>query len=232
MSVKKELLVFGYIRLHCQIHLPHDITKLFVEWIEWMDSFDTNKSHECFTFVTNRTLVKRDTKDTTMPHYTSAFGETIVCKGDIQSWIFQVGSVGFFIGIIEEEIVQTYENIEDFTDAKHRGYGISLALANKYHACGYQGHESFGYAEQFALFRFFLNNSKQLNVKMKLDLSQSNGMGLLSFIFDVPSKFCNDKISTEGQYSNIAFDNIDVNKKYRAAVCCLGSYGSIEMTLD
>eukprot|EP01084_Bolivina_argentea_P082398 149181_1 len=93
-------------------------------------------------------------------------------------WIFEVDSMALLFGIIEDEIVEWYDNIEVFTDSTHKGYGITLSHSNKYHAGGHEGRQSFGYGTQFKLSQ--LRSCKR---DIHLDLSQSKtSMGLLSLM--------------------------------------------------
>ena len=55
-------------------------------------------------------------------------------------------------------------------------------------------------------------------ITMTLDMTQEKGEhGILSFEYHMKPKDYINEIKTDGKYTNIAWDNIDIDKKYRIA---------------
>ena len=220
------LLVFGFVREYytsLQRDLPpHDIIKLFSSWLSFSDYFDPKLSHPTITIE----LVKHDQfgecqklKSTAKDfELVSAIGNAIIMKGEKQRWVFQINNKSGFagtsliIGIIDAERVKSVAYIEDFTDSENKGYGLHIRGMFKYHASDLEidGHFEYGY--QFECKEDDL-------ITMELDLTQEDkDDGILRYIIHSASKHADNEISMEGQYSNILYDNIDINRKWRAAV--------------
>ena len=212
---RKELLVFGYIRSYCKeikVQIPpKDVILMFVSWITFMDSFDRIKSHKRTEYISNtRCYIK---KSATYTPIASIIGKIIVEKGMKQSWTFATDTRALIVGIIENDIVDSNEQIADFSDSTYKGYGMGLNGFSLYHAKDSGSDGSFNHAQQFKY-----EHLSPLIMTMELDLTQKeNENGVLRFYVHHKAKKDVDKIRTDGAYSTIAWNDIDINKKYRVA---------------
>ena len=228
-TFRKDMLVFGYMRKYCKkvnIEFPDDLIQLFSSWVMLMDIFDKHKCHTLIDFVTEtKAIVKRMGS-----HYKSIFGTIIVQKGQKQSWKLKCSSCTTLIGIIDNDMLTSNDNdndIDDFTDSKYKGWALSLGLMRKFHASDSAADDDgeFEYGEQFQMF-----GSNEIILTMELDLTQEkHDNGILSFTFHMPRE---DGSVISNNISNIAWDDIDVNKVYRAAICLTGSTGISAEIID
>ena len=214
---RKELVVFGYIREFCKDLLldlpPKDLIELFISWISFMDKFDKTKSHEIIQFIEDTLAIQP------AHHYATAVATYIIRKGSKQSWTFKLSRRGGLIGIVDNEIVETgaSTNIDDFTNSSHRGYGLTMSNWMKYHASDFQNEGHFKHFDQFIGTDY--DENKPIIVVMELDLTQNeNENGILRYSFPEESTVDGSDVKTNGEYTNIAYDNIDITKAYRAAV--------------
>ena len=121
------------------------------------------------------------------------------------------------IGIMEENKIKSMKKIADFTDDTHEGYGLETTRAGSlWHDIdktddGIQARIR-KYIKQFEF------ASRPLIITMELDMTQKEGdHGKLKYIVHNETKKGIEMIRTDGEYTNIAFDIIDVDKKYRFA---------------
>ena len=217
MSTKqrKELVVFGYIRAFCKELMldlpPKDLIELFISWITFMDKFDRAKSHENIQFIKD-TLVRHS-----LSTYATVVGTDIIKKGDKQSWKFKLSRRMGLIGIVDNGIVESSKNIRHFTGWYHGGYGLTMSSFEKYHASANYSDGHFDHVDQ--LINMDCNENKAIIVTMELDLTQNeNEKGILRYTFPEESTADGEDLKTNGKYSNIAYDDIDISKGYRAAV--------------
>ena len=204
-----ELLVFGYVREeYCSkndTEYPDDLSQLFLAWLSWIDQFDKTTLHKALTLIAE-SKVGRD--DFWHDMYSSAFGKSIVSKGQKRQWTIQLTRKKGLIGIIQNDIIEASDQngIEDFSDSKHKGYALSLEFLHKYHASGGRSDGVFQYAECFDL-------TDEILLSMELDLTSTKGILSITFLMDQGK--CDGVRST----SNILYDDIDCDKSYRAAIC-------------
>ena len=212
---RKNLLSFGFVRECCQNNdidfPPEDIVALFVLWLSFCDQFDENLSHENIEIITRRDDKYGEYQSIAVKHFSrlhsTAICKQIVKKGYKQSWTFRIEDVAsithIIFGIIDNEVAITNENIADFS-SRTGGTGLYLKNMGKYFG-GYDWSE-FLYGKQF---NFKANDI----ITMELDLTQDEG--ILKFDFSAEME---KDVSFSDLESNIFCDDIDTNKKWRAAV--------------
>ena len=218
----KTLLVIGFVKQTCKVTgvklFPTDISKLLILWLYFGDRFDeklTNKqikieniqdenygSYQKINLYKEPVFIDVDRK--------TAICQKIVTKGLTEKWSFKFDKkphcTYLVVGIVDDETAQkSAREMDDFSLPRHGGYGLMLDCGLKYHETE---EAPFKYAQQFE----YQDNHL---VTMILDLSQEkNKKGVLSFIMHSAIKQGVDI----NEYSNILYDNIDVNKKWRAAI--------------
>ena len=147
-----------------------------------------------------------------------AVGTLIVAKGDKQSWICQV-KLG--TGIVGNETIQSKG---DGNIGNHiyyeTGYGIALSKEGDMVKSHNEDNEGDGwvtpaygldYGEQFKKEDGFL-------MTITLDMTQQKGdHGILTYEFHMEPQDHINKIRTDGVYTNVAWDDIDIETKYRIA---------------
>ena len=194
--------------------LPDDVIELLTKWISLFDCFDETKMHSSLQIIKDEhnqyQILKTKRKS---GWYSTAIGTQIITKGMKKEWIIEfkkVKSTLILLGIIENSMVNINEMIDDFTNGQYNGWGIYLSCSVKYH--GQNSEQPFEYASQFKL----RNGNK---IKIILDLSNNNkntgNKGSLAYIYDAD---IDKEILTTGTFSNIAYDDIDVEKEYRFAI--------------
>ena len=217
---REELLVYGYIKEYHKANNmdlpPNDLILLFVSWIALMDSFDKNMIPEDIIFDPEiDTKFKREAaNDFHSNAYASVIGTIVVEKGMKQNWTFKVHGKYPLIGIIKEQIIKSKKMIKDFTDEYHNGYGIQTAGDwNFFHGNVYDYDGGLAkYVEQFQLY------PRPVVITMQLDMTQTeNENGILKYIIHNEIKEDIKHIRTDGEYTNIAYNNININDKYRLA---------------
>ena len=210
---REELLVFGYIKEYHKsnnIELPpNDIVLLFVSWIRLRDTFDKN--------MIPKEIIFHPEIDTKFNHkdgggWASLIGTIVVEKGIKQSWKFKTPK-WTIIGIIDEEIAKSSTIITDFTNLKYKGYGIQTGQWGYYHRSSRFDGSLKQYVDQFeagpASFMF----------TMELDMTQTQSeYGVLKYIIHAKPRDGIKQIRTDGEYTNIAYDNINIDRKYRLGV--------------
>ena len=213
-STRENLLSFGFVREYCNENnidfLPKDIVSLFILWLTFCDRFDENLLNEHIQLETMKNekygeYQQIKLKDASTKRLFSTVCEGVIEKGDKQTWTFKVdGSQRVILGIIDDKVVTKRKgNIRIFAFSEG-GYG--LYLVNMYR-----------YLESVCSKGYF-KYGKQLKIKqgdmitMQLDLTEKNGVLRFTFNADL-----NDPKSHE-TLDNIFYDEIDVDKKWRAAV--------------
>ena len=130
-----------------------------------------------------------------------------------QSWTIKSDYGSTMVGIMDEETIQNSDqDINDFTSPYNGGYGM---VTNGWHyyndSLNIHGQLD-DYASQFRAKRPFM-------IKMELDMRQAKGeQATLKYIILNDLEQDVKDARTDGKYTNIAFNNIDINKKYRLAV--------------
>ena len=228
------MLVCGYIREYCRLikaALPsQDLIELFVKWAV-TDLWDDINSH-------SNILMESPLKAISSTFSTATcIGKCIVKRGGKKSWTFKTNSKYTMVGIVSDEIVNKYDRITDFTDIEYGGYGISLSTWKRYHTDSqqkrrggyystYWNNPSDGSISQYAQqFRF---DDQYRTLTMELDMTHSR-KGTLCFIIHHKIAGNIAKIKTLGDYTNIAFDTIDLNKNYHAAFALQGGGSFVEL---
>ena len=217
---REELLVYGYIKEYHKANNmdlpPNDLILLFVSWIRLMDTFDKNMIPEDIVFDPEiDTKFKREATNKFLSDaYASVIGTFVVTKGIKQNWTFKVHGKYPLIGIINENTIKSNKIIKDFTDEFHNGYGIQIAGDwHFFHGNEYDYDGSLTkYVNQFQLY------PRPVIITMQLDMTQTeNKNGILKYIIHNEMREDIKQIRTDGEYTNIAYDNIDINNKYRLA---------------
>lgn len=213
-------------REHCKSEdidldlFPHDIIQLFSSWFTLFDCFDENVSHSNNvhnTVIIDDKQYQTVTKSNDDWLFSSSFGRNIVSKGCKQEWTFNVlhnNWCNMLLGIIDnDKLINFKEAIGEFSDETHGGYSVWLAsYPCKYHAnaqhCG-----EFEYLKQF-------QPRKIRKITMILDMTQNEcDNGVLSYFVEGEKS----NVEAETDVSNVAFDNIDIERMYRFAVCIRNS---------
>ena len=214
MVSRDELLIYGYIREHHQQNdmelPPRDVIVSFMSWIGLSDIFDKNRLHPEMK-IHAKSLRKCKRISTNAKNWISAIGRYIVKKGDKRRWKLKIKSgSAVIIGIVDEDIVEQIEVINNFTSNFCRGYGVTIGtwycLHGKYMSPLGQ------YQDQFDL------SGKYTTISLELDMSRINDQGILRVIIHNKQSKGANKIKTDGTHTNVVFDNIDMDKRYRLAV--------------
>eukprot|EP01084_Bolivina_argentea_P175844 304429_1 len=219
---KEFLLVFGFVREYehnIPFTIPYDITHFLSSWISFTDFFDKEISDDGIIFESRNDDDKYSTiqrKDDTNYILKCAFGALIIKKGQQQIWKFKLNNtstktIQFIVGIMDNNKIETRDkrDIGDFTDTINGGYG--LWYGNRFALY----HNSDGSETQY-LYASQLKFNDGNVITMKLDLTQKcSKCGILSYEID-NCKLRNNIVNNT--YSNIAYDDIDINKDYRCAV--------------
>ena len=219
-SLRQELLMFGFMRDYCKDidkELPSDdLIRLFAAWVALIDRWDKEKCHSGVEIVSKLATICK----TIVPlGAVTCIGESVIKKGEKNTWKLKVNSSYVMAGIIDDEIVRTMQDIDDFTAEYCGGYGLSLGYGIRFNdKFDFPQGDNFHYAQQFKL-HSVVGDSIGIVFEMELDLTQKeNENGILRFVIDDKHNKGIDTIETVGKYSNICFDTIDIDKKYRLAV--------------
>ena len=212
---RSNLLCFGFVREYCKENmidfLPNDILDLFVVWFSLNDRFDENLSHKKMKID-----IKRDDnygeyqqiQSNVFDHFVTAICQNAIEKGDKQSWTFQIESRSTTFGIIDDNVAMRRRgNIQDFSMIGG-GYGLYIRNMGKYYGRMYPTYpakDTFKYGKQFEMKRGDM-------ITMELDLTKEKGILRFTIYAQLKNK------TVDEQFNNIYSDEIDVDKKWRAAV--------------
>ena len=213
-------MTYGYVRKLTVNLPPVDLIKMIVSWIMMTDVFDKDKSDKKINFKSDTCLSFQSISE-----FVCAVGKVVVAKGDKQSWKCKIkgGSEysSIIVGIIDNETVETKAHIRDHTDIGNEGYGVHLnSTYAKYHNVGefisdedFNDHETtLYYAKQFKVI------ANEYLFSMTLDMTQHHGHNCtLSYEFHMKPKNDVKEIRTDGMYTTVAWNNIDIDKQYRVA---------------
>ena len=152
--------------------------------------------------------------------YAGVVGTIIVKKSMKERWTFKTDNEALMIGIMDVEMIKSRNLIQDITDTKHKGYGMASGSWSVFHDSDRDHCKSLKkYVRQFEI-----DNQPKV-ITMELDMTQQEYKnGVLKYIFHNKPKQSVKQIRTDGEFSNIAFDNIDITKEYKLAVA-LSRYG-------
>lgn len=234
----KSLVLFGYIKRYCGINLkqktPHDVIDTMILWFNLTDSFDPSQSHsqsiheyiiindilhECFMIQEKPS----HTRYRSPSSYQSSFGSVIVKQGMRYKWRFRsfrknsyVCGVAY-IGIVDitafDKLVKKNQDIEKFWVPPYNGYAVDPYNKSKYHGDLY-------------------NNGRQMRIKDWKTCDgypRSNYMKYVTMILDMSYGLKQAVLSFEVEdkdgnvVTNIVWNDIDINKKYRMAACNIRS---------
>ena len=213
---RRELVAAGFVRelwrkvIKNKIDLPpDDILKLIAIWIHLMDSWDATVTHPniIISYENNVECIERKQKMDTVWYH--CYGTDIIKKGMKKRWTFQFLKVAMsqsvsVIGIINDEFVDPH--LLDFViTSKYGGYGLSTV---NHQLCPGGTAMYNSYVNEHS----YIRNTK---LSMELDMTKSNSATLAYLV-----NGGKDEIMTK---RNIAWDNIDINKKYRL---CISFYRS------
>ena len=223
----KSLVLFGYIKKHCGIHLrkvtPDDVINAMILWFDLTDSLDSCLSHtesihewiilndvlhQCF-------MIRNKERASSLSHYQSSFGSVIVKQGMRYKWRFRSFRKNSYvlgvalIGIIDvtgfDNLANKYQNIEKFWVRPYNGYAVDPYNQSKYR----------------------WEDGRQIIIRdWKSFDRRSNYMKYATMILDmiwietaVLSFELEDK--NGNVIENVVWKNIDIYKKYRMAACNL-----------
>ena len=214
---RKKLLVFGFMREFCasinQDYPTKDLIHLFAKWLALTDRWDQEMSHHDIAITSELEAVCEGSIACA-----TCIGKYVIKKGEKQIWKLKSTSSAIMVGIISDEIVKSNKDIGDFTAVQYKGFGLSVSFATKYHdAHNLPGDDdTFIYAQQFNLPD--ADELKGIVFEMELDLTQKeNENGILKYVFHQHGIDI-DKIETNGKFTNIAYDCLDVNTESSLAV--------------
>ena len=128
-SLRKELLVFGYIReFYESINKEYptkDLIYLFAKWFALIDCWDKEKTHKGIQVSAISDTIAIYNSDALCA---SCIGSFVVKKGDIQSWTLKANTRYIMMGIIDNEsVTKSNKDIANFIEAPYIGYGLWLA---------------------------------------------------------------------------------------------------------
>ena len=179
-----------------------------------MDSFVKDKAHQYIIFdPESETKIQCDAANDS---YAGALGSIIVKKGMKQCWTFMVDAGTKYVqfGIMSTDVIESIDVIEDNLDKIHKGYGLMVPIYITLHGRGAADKDIQQYVEQFEI-----NPRTNLIISMELDMTQKeNSNGILKYIIHNEVKDDIETVRTDDKYSNIAYDNVDINKEYRMSV--------------
>lgn len=224
---RKDMLIFGYVRQNYsngkENSFPDDLSQIFIPWVIFMDSWDTNKSSKDILFINENTEGFINSKEADL----CCIGSYIVGKGDKMRWKFHSNVASVFAGIVGDEVVNSKDDIRDFTNSTNKGYAVNLYGWSKYHASDFKSDGLFKHAEQF---KFGIGKDYPRTITMELDLTQTeNKHGILRMIIHHQQQDNNEDLKIDGEYGRIVYDNIDIDKKYRACCSVSGAGNSIQL---
>ena len=182
-----------------------------------IDYIDKSKSHPQIAIDTTETGTKFG--HTGDAKYAGVVGTIIVKKGMKQRWTFKMSARIKYpqIVIMSDALIRAKSVITDNMDADHEGYGLQIDIEHGwllYHGEGCADGNLRMYANQFEIKRWH-----KLLISMELDMTQTeNQNGVLKYIIHNKPKTDIAEIRTDGEYSNVAYDDIDIDKKYRMSV--------------
>ena len=147
--------------------------------------------------------------------FATAICQNVVKKGDKQSWTFQIENLITIFGIIDDKLARKKKgNVKDFSIITG-GYGLYLNNMGRYHGSWFPT-DAFEYGKQFELGQGDM-------VTMELDLTKETGI----LRFTIHSQLKNEIVDKE--FNNIFDDEIDVDRKWRAAVAISSSSSIIKL---
>ena len=112
------------------------------------------------------------------------------------------------------------KDIGDFTNKQYEGYGMNTHDGWRYSDANPNFRNgTFPYIHQFDLKHLDKTVQQEVVFEMELDMTQKESENaILRFTYYHKPKSGVNRIRTDGEYSNIRFDNIDINQEYRLAV--------------
>ena len=122
-------------------------------------------------------------------------------------------------------MVKCCEFISDFTDKFNKGYGIETGSWDVYHGSGEPDESLAEYADQFEIY-----NDEMITIE--LDMTQrDNEDGILRYIIHNEVIMDDADILTHDEYTNVAYDDVDIDTKYRLVVAMNPSKSTSKMIL-
>ena len=206
--------------------LPEEITKLLILWLCFKDRFDDNLSHKNIKITTiddaKYGQCQKISLSSTRYTYFTAICKAMVEKGCKMEWTFRFDEIAtntnLLVGIVNDESAQAAKgDMCDFSDSEYGGFGLFMRSQLKYHGANIG--VDFAYGDQFEY------ESNDL-ITMKLDLTQEKSQhGILSCIMHSKVK---DGVNID-EYSNVLWDDIDVNQKWRATIAMYKDTDSVTL---
>ena len=211
MEQQKEVIITGYIRYIILVNIPQDIVKLLSVWICFMDWWDEEKTNKNIEITSNITIHTKHTIAIDSNEFYHAFGSNIISKGNTEIWTLKFTKYHqgtFIIGIVDDAFIDNEGIINngwiDFTSNKCNGYGLLIQFKKLY---------NFGLSKTFDAFSWPKWNGyfeKDSIITMELDMIE----GTLKYYRKIQE---NDYVNTS-DIDNIAYDDIDISRKYRLCV--------------
>lgn len=227
---REELIVYGYVREHFKTQQqelpPTDMMGLFTSWFTFsiIDSFDKTLTDQSIIFdPSNERKIKGDGKK----YSAVAIGKLIVEKGEKQQWKFEFFGDGVpIIGIVDTEPNGKRGWHSDTVFEGYNGYGLELGNWDLFANHDSRERDLKNYMHQFGLVERYEEEGDihfmkdPLILTMELDMTQAKSkQGTLKYFVE-NQPICDGvkQVRTDGVFANIAYDDIDINKKYRMAV--------------
>ena len=209
---KKTMIVYGYIRSDIGYsYPPSEIAIEMMEWIYLYDSWDKLYTNPKIKISDNYPMNDNGhhiiSTDKTFSDWFHAFGSFIVSKGNKEHWTLKLTDYYTserMIGIIDNKYLskQKIKKLIDFTNTECFGYGLSITSHYLYHI---------NKSKYFKGFQQNVKFKKDSIITMELDLTQKK-YGILRYYKGKYDQTQCHKIK------NIAYDDIDINRKYRLCV--------------
>ena len=181
------------------------------------DSWSVQLSNPCYNFDENGLATVEDDRGA----FPSAFGDLVIGKGESMEWKFKLktkaGANAIMIGVIEEDKAEkARDTLGEFFACINKtegGRSFYCYLGTKYASHGVDTNAYIGDT-------IFEKVKHHNMVIMTLDMTENKG--ILSF---KTGKFKDDEIIDHG----VAFNDIDVEKKYRMAVSLWSALENVQI---
>eukprot|EP01084_Bolivina_argentea_P262115 443182_1 len=213
LKQRERLATYGFLRQYQHEMPPEDIIYTICIFLQLMDEWNDSVTH-IYVKIDGNTISHSDHGMGQIGMgYIHAYGTDIVSFGESKFWDFQIitpiynSSPAIILGIIDENDIEI--NIPDFTAYNCYGFGLSL---RNYKVCHNGQLTYFPYMDSV-----YVTNGDF--IRMELDL-RNGKYGILRYIVGMDI----DRKVGRNQYT--AFDNIDINRKYKLCVALLvGQHG-------
>ena len=224
---KAEFCVHGYVRMHYSNYyqVPMDLLKLCLAmYFGRVDEWDPKLADPRYIFAENKVATIKWT-DGVHGACPNAFGEIVVSEGDVLEWKFKIACKNAYnheqnkkaimIGIIESDAANDIFSKSFAAESdKHDAYAYycfngQMWVNNEKYAGG---------KFQYVSYEDFATVVTHKMITMNVDMTGYQGR--------IAFKTGNDSTTID---HGVAYDGIDINKKYRMAVAMMSEDASIQI---